>query len=216
MHQPILSKQTIFNIKNYLKYDHLFIEHNTMKAIETTRLILRTWEGKDIDVYFKINQDPKVLKFLPKTMTIEEVKSFMTAMNEQFQKHKYTLWAAEEKANGNLMGFIGLHRTNWESHFTPCIEIAWRLGSEHWNKGYATEGAKAALEYAFNQLCIKRIVAFTVPKNLRSTNVMKKIGMERVLDGDFSHPQLTKKHRLSHHLLYAIDNQTNSSSPKNN
>lgn len=92
--------------------------------------------------------------------------------------------------------------TDWESHFTPAVEVGWRLGSQYWNKGYATEGAKACVEYGFNQCGLKEIVSFTVPANIRSIRVMEKIGMMRDLNGDFAHPKLLQEHKLSKHVLY--------------
>lgn len=115
--------------------------------IETERLILRTWRKEDADPYFQINQDPKVIEFLPKALTMEQVNDFIPAVNSHQDKHGYTLWAACLKETEELMGFIGLNYTTFESDFTPAVEVGWRLGSQYWGKGYATEGAKASLEY---------------------------------------------------------------------
>ncbi|MBU0743923.1 MAG: GNAT family N-acetyltransferase [Gammaproteobacteria bacterium] len=176
-----------------------------MKIIETERLVLRTWKDDDILPYFKINQDPKVIEFLSGgAMTMDEVKTFIDLMNQQFIKFKYTFWAIEEKSSGKLIGWIGLNQPGWQAHFTPCIEIGWRLGSEYWGKGYASEGAKAALKYGFKEIGLKEIIAFTVPANLRSIKVMEKIGMCRDLDGDFAHPKLPAGHPLSLCILYRI------------
>ena len=136
-----------------------------MSIIETERLILRTWRDDDTDEYYRINQDPKVIELLPGPLTMQEVKDFMTAMNEQFEKLNFTLFAVEEKSTENLIGFTGLNPPKWESHFTPCVEIGWRLGS---------------------------------------IRVMEKIGMQRDMNGDFSHPKLPPDHKLSKHVLYRI------------
>lgn len=175
-----------------------------MNIIETERLILRTWEDKDSEEYYHINQDPEVIELLLGSLTMQEVKDFMSAMNEQFAKLEFTLFAAEEKSTGKLIGFIGLNPPKWESHFTPCVEIGWRLGSQYWNQGYATEGAKAVLEYGFNKCGLTEIVSFTVPANTRSIRVMEKLGMLRDLKGDFTHPKLSLNHKLSKHVLYKI------------
>jgi RimJ/RimL family protein N-acetyltransferase len=177
------------------------------KIIETDRLILRTWKAEDAEPYYHINQDLKVIEFLPGPMSMQKVEDFIAAENLQFEKMGYTLWAVEEKEMGKLMGFIGLNSPEWKSHFTPCVEIGWRLGSPYWNKGFATEGAKAVLEYGFNQLGLSEIVSFTVPENIASLRVMEKIGMKR--DGDFSHPKLPLDHKLSKHVLYKINRLLN-------
>jgi len=175
-----------------------------MNIIETERLILRTWKDKDSEEYYCINQDPKVIELLLGSLTMQEVADFMHTMNEQFAKLGFTLFAAEEKSTGKLIGFIGLNPPKWDSHFTPCVEIGWRLGSQYWNQGYATEGAEAVLEYGFNKCGLTEIVSFTVPENIRSIRVMEKIGMKRDLSGDFAHPKLASDHKLSKHVLYRI------------
>lgn len=96
----------------------------------------------------------------------------------------------------------------WEAPFTPCVEIGWRLRSQYWGKGYATEGAKAVLKYGFETVGLNEIVSITVPQNIRSIRVMERIGMTRDLNGDFAHPLLPKDHRLSKHVLYKIINYT--------
>lgn len=172
--------------------------------IETERLILRTWKKEDAEAYFQINQDPKVIEFLRGSLTMEQVNDFIPAVNSHGDKHGYTLWAACLKKTGELMGFIGLNYTDWESHFTPAVEVGWRLGSQYWGKGFATEGAKASLEYGFKQCGLKEIISFTVPANIRSIRVMEKIGLKRDLNGDFTHPKLAADHPLSQHVLYRL------------
>jgi RimJ/RimL family protein N-acetyltransferase len=172
--------------------------------IETERLILRTWKKEDAEAYFKINQDPKVIELLGGPLTLEQINDFISVMNSQVDKQGYTLWAVESKETGALMGFIGLNYTDWESHFTPAVEVGWRLGSQFWGKGYATEGAKASLDYGFKQCGLKEIVSFTVSANVRSIRVMEKIGLKRDINGDFAHPKLPVDHPLSQHILYRL------------
>ena len=131
-------------------------------------------------------------------LTLAQADEFILAANKHQEKYGYTLWAVELKDTGELIGFTGLNNIDWDSHFTPAIEIGWRLGSQYWgNKGYATESAKAALEYGFKQCHLKEIVSFTVPANIRSIRVMEKIGLKRDVNGDFTHPKLSSDHRLS-------------------
>jgi RimJ/RimL family protein N-acetyltransferase len=172
--------------------------------IETARLILRTWKNEDVNAYYQINQDPKVIELLRGPLTMEQVNDFIPAVNKHQEKHGYTLWAVELKETGELMGFIGLNYTDWESHFTPAVEVGWRLGSQYCGTGYATEGAKASLDYGFKQCGLKEIVSFTVPANVRSIRVMEKIGLKRDLHGDFAHPKLAADHPLSRHILYRL------------
>lgn len=172
--------------------------------IETPRLILRAWKKEDAEAYFQINQDPKVIEFLPSSMTMEEVALFMERENQNFLKKRFCLFATEVKVSKEMIGFIGLSNPSFQAHFTPCVEIGWRLGSQYWGQGYATEGARAVLHYAFETLGLNEVVSFTTLENKRSKAVMDRIGMQRDREGDFAHPRLASEHPLSAHLLYRI------------
>ena len=172
--------------------------------IETERLILRTWEKEDAKAYFQINQDPKVTEFLLGPLAMEQITGFIEAMNSHSASHGYTIWAACLKETSELIGFIGLKSIDWKSHFTPAVEIAWRLGAQYWGKGYATEGAKATVKYGFNQCGLEEILSFTVPDNIRSLQVMQKIGLKHDIQGSFEHPELPVDHPLSQHVLYRL------------
>lgn len=182
-------------------------------TLQTDRLILRTWKKEDAPEFFKINQDPKVIEFLNSSLTIEQVNDFITSRNDHNDKYGYTLWATCLKETGALIGFIGLNYTDWKSHFTPTVEVGWRLGSQYWGKGYASEGAKASLDYGFRKCGLSEIVSFTVPANIRSIRVMEKIGLTRDVNCDFAHPQLTANHPLSQHVLYRLRNSKNHTCP---
>ena len=137
---------------------------------------------------------------------LKESQDFIARINQLIIKNGFGLWAATIKETGELIGFVGLHIPDFESHFTPCVEIGWRLGFKHWGKVYAVEAAKASLKIGFENFGLKEIVAITTVKNLRSIAVMEKIGMKRDLDldGDFSHPKLPLDHANSKHVLYKI------------
>ncbi len=174
--------------------------------IETERLILRTWQIEDIEPFALINKDPNVMKYMPSVLTNQESEEFIKKMVLHYNQHGFGPMALTLKNTGVLIGYLGLKNVEIESHFSPNIEIAWRIASEHWNKGYATEGAKACIDYGFHILgFFHEIVSFTVPANLASIKVMEKIGMTRDLKGDFAHPKLPLDHPLSKHVLYRIN-----------
>lgn len=108
------------------------------------------------------------------------------------------------KDTSEFIGMIGLHNVSFKSHFTPAVEVGWRLVYENWNKGYATEGAKAELEFGFNVLNLEEIVSFTTVKNTRSQAVMKKLGMKRDYKDDFDHPEIAYDNLLKKHVLYRL------------
>ena len=177
-----------------------------MKAVETDRLILRTWRQEDAEVFAKINQNEKVIKYLAGPMSVKDCENFIIKANAHFEKNGFGLWAATIKETGELIGFVGLSIPDFESDFTPCVEIGWRLASNHWGKGYATQAAKEVLKIGFEKFNLKEIVSFTTLENSRSMAVMERIGMKRDVNGDFNHPKLNPDHPIVKHALYRIKN----------
>lgn len=96
-------------------------------------------------------------------------------MIAHYKEKGFSLYAVELKNTGEMIGFLGLMPPSFEAHFTPAVEIGWRLSSTHWNQGYATEGAKAVLHYAFTSLNLPEVVSFTAVNNLASRRVMEKL-----------------------------------------
>jgi ribosomal-protein-alanine N-acetyltransferase len=111
--------------------------------------------------------------------------------------------AVEAKGAG-FIGFAGLNPPPFEAHFTPCVEVGWRLARHAWGKGYATEAARASLDWGFGKLGLEQIVSFTVPANARSRAVMERLGMIRDPDGDFDHPEMAVDSPLRRHVLYRL------------
>lgn len=178
-----------------------------MIIIETNRLILRTLEESDIDYMTIIDQDPKVCEFFPSIGTRESTEKIIKKSITDFHEHSFSIYAVTLKSTGEMIGWCGLNIPTFEAHFMPAVEIAWRLASQHWNHGYATESAKAVLQYAFEKLKLNEVVSFTVPDNIRSRRVMEKIGLHHNFTDDFDHPKLEKLHPLCRHVLYRISKQ---------
>ncbi|HEY4776568.1 MAG TPA: GNAT family N-acetyltransferase, partial [Candidatus Acidoferrales bacterium] len=128
--------------------------------------------------------------------------------NEHFKKHGFGLFAAELRKDQTFIGFVGVAVPSFKAHFTPCVEIGWRLSADYWGRGLATEGATAVVKYAFEDLALDALVSFTVPKNIRSRRVMEKIGMTRDASDDFDHPDLPERHPLRRHVLYRLRRNT--------
>lgn len=182
-----------------------------MNTIETPRLILRPWKIEtDLIPFSNMSADPRVMEFFPKILSPLEAKDFVQMIMGRFQEDGFSFWATELKETGDFIGMIGLNRPRFKTNFTPCVEVGWRIDFNHWNKGYATEGALASLKYGFQTLKLERIAAFTYINNFRSRRIMEKIGMVHDQNGDFNHPALPEDHRLSRHVLYwAISNSFN-------
>jgi RimJ/RimL family protein N-acetyltransferase len=151
-----------------------------------------------------MNADPRVTEYLPGPLSEEESDAFIARIEDHFEQHSFGLWAVEICNVASFAGYLGLLVPRFEAHFTPCVEIGWRLSAEHWGQGYATEGARAALAFGFEVLGLEEIVSFTVPGNRRSRRVMERIGMAHNPADDFDHPLLPEGHPLRRHVLYRI------------
>ncbi len=171
--------------------------------IETERLILRAWREDDTMPFAELNGDKKVMEFMPKCLSYEETLQFINRIAAEHETFGYGLYAVELKSNGLFIGYTGLHHFDFDAEFSPGIEIGWRLAREHWNQGYATEAAKACIDYASRHRLCDKIYSFTATCNRRSERVMQKIGMEHL--GFFPHPSLPEGHRLKEHTLYKLE-----------
>lgn len=172
--------------------------------LRTARLWLRPWREADLPAFAALNADSRVMEHFPGTLSREESDAMVARAREHFARHGFGFWAVEVPGVSDFIGFIGLGVPSFETHFTPCVEIGWRLAAEHWGHGYASEGARAALRFGFEQLKLDEIVSFTVPVNLRSRRVMERIGMRYDPTGDFNHPRIAEGHPLRRHVLYRL------------
>ncbi|HUJ49160.1 MAG TPA: GNAT family N-acetyltransferase [Bryobacteraceae bacterium] len=175
-----------------------------MTVATTPRLILRRWRPSDREPFARMNGDPRVMEFFPGVLTREESDQGVDRIQAHFEKHGFGLCAAELRETGGFIGFIGLAVPSFEAHFTPCVEIGWRLASEYWGRGLATEGAREMVRYAFEVAGLEELVSMTVPANLRSRHVMEKLGMIRNPADDFDHPNMREGDLLRRHVLYKL------------
>jgi len=166
----------------------------TPTSLDTPRLILRPWRDSDREPFARMNADPRVMEFFPACLSREESDAIIDRNPGVF--------AAELRETGEFIGFIGLAVPTFEAHFTPCVEIGWRLAAEHWGRGLATEGAREILRQATGE-----IVAFTTERNVRSRRVMEKLGMTHDPADDFDHPRLPEGHPQRRHVLYRFTPQ---------
>lgn len=146
--------------------------------LETGRLLLRQWRPEDFDAYAAICADPKVMTWLGgKTFSTLEAWRHMAYLIGHWQLRGYGHWAVEEKQTGKFIGRLGFfYPEGW-----PGFEIGWTLAHDAWGKGYATEGARAALHEAFTTMDRDRVISVIHPDNRNSIRVVEKLG--GVLDG---------------------------------
>lgn len=171
--------------------------------IETDRLILRSWKYGDSEPFAEMNSNENIMRYFPTVLSAEESNAFVDRINAEFDETGIGLYAVEVKESGEFIGYVGFHRFNFDTSFSPGWEIGWRISDRFWHKGYATEAAKACLNYARKKHFCDKLYSFTAVQNTPSENVMKRIGM--TCEGIFLHPALPDGHWLKEHKLYSID-----------
>ena len=173
-------------------------------TLRTARLILRPWRDEDLAPFAALNADPAVMEHFPAPLSRAESDAFAAQVRREMDERGFGLWAVEAPGVAPFAGFTGLAVPRFDAHFTPCVEIGWRLAREHWGRGYAPEAARVALAHGFGPLGLDEVVSFTAAGNLRSRRVMEKLGMTHAPGDDFEHPNLPPGHRLRRHVLYRI------------
>ena len=173
-----------------------------MAEISTERLIMRGWRESDLAPWAAMNADPEVRRYVGPLLTPGQAEAWVLNFQDDLDRHGFGFWALEVRASGDFIGFTGLDIVEEEMPVTG-VEIGWRLARSAWGHGYATEAARAALEYGFGILTLPEIVAITMAANLRSQAVMERIGMTRDPAEDFDDPDVAEP-SLRRHVVYRI------------
>ncbi len=174
------------------------------RQLRTDRLLLRGWRESDLEPFAALNADPQVMRYFPAALSRAQSDALAARLSASLTERSWGLWAVER--DGVFLGFTGLAVPGFEAHFTPAVEIGWRLARSAWGHGYATEAATAVLRFAFEELRLHEVVSFTAVENQRSRAVMERIGMVRDADGDFDHPAIPASSTLRRHVLYRAEN----------
>jgi RimJ/RimL family protein N-acetyltransferase len=172
-------------------------------VLKTERLVLRQWTAADREPFAALNADPEVMRHFVAPIGRADSDAAAAGIEAHIDQYGWGLWAAEVVGGASFIGFIGLWRPTFEAHFTPAVEVGWRLAKEHWGHGYAPEGAAAALDYAFGPLGLDEVVSMTAVGNDKSRRVMEKLGMTHDPADDFDHPRVPEG-PLRRHVLYRI------------
>ncbi len=172
--------------------------------LRTQRLLLRQWKDSDLDKWCTMNADTEVRKFFPKVLSPDEAQDEMTRMRAGIAQRGWGLWAIEIPGVHPFAGLVGLNIPGYEAPWMPMVEVGWRLSREAWHKGYATEGAAAALNFAFVHLELAQVIAISVTTNTASHNVMERLGMTRDASADFDHPRVPADWPLKRHILHRV------------
>lgn len=170
----------------------------------TTRLKLRRWVNSDREPFAALNADPEVMRYFRGPLDGAASDALMDRIESSFDELGYGLWAVAVRSTGEFIGFTGLARQTFQAHFTPAVEVGWRLSAAAWGHGYATEAARAALDFAFGVVNVDEVVSITTRTNERSQAVMRRIGMTYDPKDDFAYPLLPEGHPLRPHVLHRI------------
>jgi RimJ/RimL family protein N-acetyltransferase len=175
--------------------------------LNSARLLMRQWRDDDLEVFAEMCADPQVMRYFPALLSRLESAKLIGRIRGHFGEFGFGFWALERKDTGQFIGFTGLSVVGFDAHFTPAVEIGWRLAREHWGLGFASEAAWTVLGCGFEHLELDEIVSFTAASNLPSQKVMQAIGMHHRPSDDFPHPNLKATDPLKPHVLYRISRQ---------
>lgn len=162
-------------------------------------MLLRQWRDDDRAPYAALNADPEVMRYLGATRSMEESDGFIDWASSLIAQRGWGLWAVEVVGGPPFIGVVGL---NEPDAIPGAVELSWKLAREHWGHGYATEAAREAARFGFDQLNLDEIVSMTVPKNVRSRRVMERLGMTHDPSDDFD--RLDLQPGLTRHVLYRL------------
>ena len=168
--------------------------------LETARLILRPPVDEDLDGWAGRDADARAVQFIGGARSRNQAWMDMATAAGMWSLRGCGLFSVIEKDTGRWVGRVG----PWLPEGAIGTEVGWAISPTAWGKGYATEGARAALDFAFGEAGLAEVVSFTALPNLRSIAVMERLGMIRDPGEDFDHPALPEGHRLRRHVLYRM------------
>lgn len=160
-----------------------------MLQLQTRRLLLREWKDEDVDDFARMNNDLRVVRYVRQLADRTAIEAWRNIQRDHFRRHGYGIWALEALDDGGCIGFCGLMNVPYQTHFTPAVEIAWRLDPNYWGGGYATEAAEAALSFGFERVGLSDVVAYAFVENVASRRVMARLGMSHDPKDDFDLPE---------------------------
>ena len=175
-----------------------------MSDLATSRLKLRQWRDADLAPFAALNADPEVMRYFPATMTQAQSDEFAGYVYDTIERQGWGLWAVEVSDGPPFIGFVGLNRVSFDAHFTPAVEVGWRLARPFWGNGYATEAGAAALALRLRATGPGRDRVVHLAAQRALDCVMRRLGMRHDAAGDFDHPRVAEGSPLRRHVLYRL------------
>jgi RimJ/RimL family protein N-acetyltransferase len=173
-------------------------------TLRTKRLLLRRWTTEDREPFARISADPDVMRYRLAPLSRSQSDDLIDETEASFDQNGFGLWAVERIEDGRFLGFTGFGTSDFGAPFCPAVDVGWTLARDAWGHGYATEGAVAALDYAFGSLRLDEVVAHTTALNERSWAVMERLGMTHDPEDDFDAPWYEPGHPRRRFVLYRM------------
>lgn len=170
--------------------------------VRTDRLLLRRWRDADRAPFAAMGADPEVMRYFPSLLSRDDSDALAGRADASFDTRGYGLWALEHRGSGAFLGFTGLAPMPEGVPGAGGVEVGWRLARQAWGQGYATEAAKAALAFAFDELGQGEVNSITAVLNAPSRAVMVRLGM--TLSDEFEHPRIAAGSPLRPHVRYLL------------
>jgi RimJ/RimL family protein N-acetyltransferase len=146
--------------------------------LATERLLIRPFRDDDAPALHEVFGSPEVMKWTPsppsKDVAETAERLARTMAFTARQPAGFGLWALELKGSNEFLGQVGLFPVEGKG---PDVEVAYELAPRVWGHGYATEAARALIDYGFREMQLQRVVALILPANTRSRNVASKCAM---------------------------------------
>lgn len=172
--------------------------------LETERLILRPFVADDLEDFARMNRDPQVMRHFTAPYSRAQTRRMMERCEQKQRDDGYAFSAVIRKQDERFIGMAGLSRTLEINPLGPKTEIGWRFNRVAWNHGYASEAARAWLDYGFGGLGLEEIISYAPRPNLPSQRVMQRIGMQREEEMDFDHPTILEGNPLRRMVVYRM------------
>ena len=169
---------------------------------ETERLVLRDWRDEDWARFWEVTNTPSVMRWLGGVCDSAKREAAQGRLLSYERDHGHTFWVVERKADGEILGFCGLKRSNQAGGPQGLMEAGWRFREDSWGQGYAREAATATLDLAFTLFGVDEVIALTVERNTASWGLMKRLGMQRREDLDFANADFDAENPVI--IVYSI------------
>lgn len=169
---------------------------------ETQRLILRDWRERDWPEFWRGTNTPAVMRWLGGVLDEDGRARTRERLESYARQHGHTFWAVEQRSDKAVLGFCGLKKCTSAGGPIGAMEAGWRLREDAWGQGFASEAAIATLVLAFEKFEAEEVIALTVEGNSPSRNLMKRIGMVRREDLDFTEDHWSGEQRPA--IVYSI------------